>query len=178
MRILTAIILVSVLALCCKDQGAQQTAAQRQLSVSTDAELFAFVTATDPFGAYALFPHADSVTRGTLNGSTAHQPLVRVRMNGTAYSILQNGRFPAGGSFPNGSVMFKEIIINGRTEVYAVMYKDAGTPLAGNGWLWAEYQPSGSVLVSMTARGSGCTACHARELGPQHDFVRTFERQR
>lgn len=178
MRNRTAVILVFGLALCCKDQGTQQGAAQRQRSVSTDAALFALVTATDPFGAYALFPHADSLTRGTLNGSTAHQPLVRVRMNNIAFSLLQNGRFPPGGSFPNGSVLFKEIIINGNTEIYAVMYKDVGNPLAGNGWLWAEYQPNGNTLVSVMARGAGCTGCHAREQGPQHDFVRTFERQR
>lgn len=177
MRAFTAVALVSLLALSCKDKGAEQQNIQQQ-PLSTDAELFALVTATSPFAAYPLFPHADSVTSGTLNGSTAHQPLVRVRMNSTAFSFLQSGRFPAGGAFPDGSVIFKEIIINGRTEVYAVMYKDATNPLAGNGWLWAEYQPNGNILFSLTTRGSGCKGCHEREQGPQHDFVRTFERQR
>ncbi len=99
-------------------------------------------------------------------------------MNSTALSFLQNGRFPSGGSFPNGSIIFKEVITNGRTEVYAIMYKDTANPFAGNGWLWAEYLPNVSVLFSITIRGSGCKGCHEREQGPQHDFVRTFERQR
>lgn len=177
MRTFIAVAFLSLLALSCKDKGAEQQNIQQQ-PLSTDAALFALVTATSPFTAYPLFPHVDSVTSGTLNGSNAHQPLVRVRMNSTALSLLQNGRFPSGGSFPNGSIIFKEVITNGRTEIYAIMYKDTANPFAGNGWLWAEYQPNGSVLFSITTRGSGCKGCHEREQGPQHDFVRTFERQR
>ena len=55
--------------------------------------------------------------------------------------------------------------------------KDRGNPLAGDGWLWAEYGPTGSVTFSVSNRGSACTSCHRREQGPQNDFVRTFERQ-
>lgn len=178
MRILEALVALSLLSLCCKDQGTQQQNNQPQAFLSTDAELFSLVTRTRPFAAYALFPHADSVTSGTLNGSSAHQPLVRVRINDTALAALQNGRFPAGGSFPKGSVIFKEIIIGGTTQLYAVIYKDSNNPLAGNGWLWAEYEPNGNVRFSITTRGVNCTGCHAREQGSQHDFVRTFERQR
>ena len=146
--------------------------------ISADVQLFTFVTQVQPFTSYVLFPRADSVTSGTLNGSSAHQPMVRVSMNATALSALQNDTLPAGTAFPDSSVIFKQIISNGQTVLYALVYKDRTNPLAGNGWLWAEYQPDGGVMFSVMSRGSSCTGCHALDQGPRHDFVRTFERQR
>ena len=142
-----------------------------------DATLFTQVTQTDPFTSYTLFPNADSVTSGTLNGSTAHQPLVRVSMNATALSALQGDTLPAGTRFPNGSIVFKEIITGGQTTLYAVIRKDTANAWAGNGWLWAEYYPDGRVAISVEGGGSACVSCHSREQGVQNDYVRTFERQ-
>jgi len=147
--------------------------------INSDAALFQLVTQAEPFGGYALFPNAEAVTRGTLNGSDAHQPMVRVSLNAKAMSALQNGKLPSGTRFPNGSVVFKEIRSSGgSTMVYTVLYKDSTNTAAGQGWLWAEFNPNGSVAYSITNRGSACTSCHSREQGPQNDFVRTFERQR
>lgn len=173
---LIVIIISAVVFPSCKDQGEETTSAR----VSTDADLFTLITRTQPFTSYRLFPNADSVTSGTLNGSTAHQPTVRVSMNATAFGGLQNGMLPVGGAFPDGSIIVKEIRTNGQTTLYAVLYKDRGNAMAetGSGWLWAEYFPDGRVAFSVTTRGSGCISCHSREQGPQHDFVRTFERQR
>lgn len=145
--------------------------------VSSDANLFRIISQTQPYRNYTLFPHADSVTAGSLNGSTAHRPLVRVSMNALALDALQSGRYAA--PFPDRSIIVKEIKDdNDATTLLAVMYKDRNNPLAGNGWLWAEFYPNGATFISMTQRGAGCTGCHALEMGPQHDFVRTFERQR
>jgi hypothetical protein len=152
-------------------------AASGEPAISTDGDLFRLVTEDDPFTMYTLFPRADSVTSGTLNGSTAHQPIVRVGMNGKAIGVLVDGSLPGGAGFPNGAVLFKQIIMNGQTVLYAVMYKDSTNTFAANGWLWAEYMPDGSPVFSLTGRGSGCVGCHAREQGPQHDYIRTFERQ-
>ena len=147
--------------------------------LSSDAAFFRLVTQTEPFGAYSLFPNAEAVTAGTLNGSTAHRPMVRVSLNPTAAGALQNGKLPPGARFPNGSVIFKDVRTSGgATTVYTVMYKDVTNPLASNGWLWAEYSQTGSVVYSITNRGGACTGCHSLEQGPQNDFVRTFERQR
>ena len=66
----------------------------------------------------------------------------------------------------------------GATVTYAIMYKSADSRLAGNGWLWAEINPNGSVGYSISNRGAACTGCHSLERGPQNDSVRTFERQR
>jgi hypothetical protein len=57
------------------------------------------------------------------------------------------------------------------------MYKDADNRLAGKGWLWAEFNPSGTIGYSITNRGADCTGCHSLERGPENDFVRTFRRQ-
>jgi hypothetical protein len=146
-------------------------------AITTDAQLFSHITTTDPFTGYALFPNADSITSGTLNGSHAHRPLVRVSMNATAFGALRGDTLPAGSSFPTGAIIFKQIISDGEVTLYAILYKDPGNSSAGNGWLWAEYYPSGSIAFSITNRGAGCTTCHALEQGPQHDYIRTFERQ-
>lgn len=147
-------------------------------AITSDEALFTHIILTDPFVSYSLFPRVDSVTSGTLNGSTAHQPLVRVSVNATGLAVLENGTLPSGSVFPDGSVIFKQIIMGGQTVLYAVILKDSRNPLAANGWLWAEYKPDGTTAISLTRQGSGCIGCHSREQGPQHDFVRTFERQR
>lgn len=139
-----------------------------------DAELFGSIGGR---AQYALFPGVDSVTAGSLNGSSAHRPLVRVRMNARAEGALVNGLLPAGGAFPDGAVIVKEILDSGRVSLLAVMKKDRRNALAAGGWLWAEYEPDGTVFISVVERGSGCIGCHMREAGPRNDFVRTFERR-
>jgi len=172
-RCLVTLLVIFCGFLSCRDEGTSPPG-----GISTDAQLFTFVTQIQPFSAYTLFPRADSVASGTLNGSNAHQPMVRVSMNAKAFGALQNDTLPAGATFPDSSIIIKQIISNNQTILYALIYKDRSNPLAGNGWLWAEYQPDGGVMFSIMNRGSSCTGCHAREQGPQHDFVRTFERQR
>ena len=148
--------------------------------VPDNAALFRLITQTEPFARYTLFPNADEFTDGRLNGSEAHRPTVRVSLNARAFAALQDGRLPAGAQFPTGSVIFKEVRprADAPTTTYAVMYKDAGHPLAGDGWLWAEFSPDGAVGYSVSNRGAACTGCHRREQGPRNDLVRTIERQR
>lgn len=144
-----------------------------------DASLFRLVSQTDPFARYTLLPNAEEFAAGRLNGSEAHRSVVRVSFNSVAAGALQGGRLPAGATFPTGSIVFKEIKpgATAATTLYAVMVKDIGSSLAGNGWLWAEYGPSGSVIYSVNSRGGACTSCHRREQGPRNDLVRSFERQ-
>lgn len=159
----------------CRDRGDDPRPVAED--ISTDDQLFRLVTVTQPFRTYTLFPEVDSVARGSLNGSTAHQPLVRVSINATAHAALEHDSLPAGASFPDGSIIFKQIIAGGQTSLFAIMYKNRENPLSANGWLWAEFTPDGTPFISVTRRGINCTECHAREQGPRHDFVRTFERR-
>jgi hypothetical protein len=145
--------------------------------VTPDAVLFRLLSVDDPFPGWQNFPRADAVTAGSLNGSQAHHPLVHVRLNAIAAGALVSDTLPSGEVFPYGSMIVKTILVDGRVMVLAVMRKEVENPLAGNGWLWAEYEPGGRPLVSVGSRGTGCTGCHARERGGMNDFVRTFERQ-
>jgi hypothetical protein len=163
--------------LSCSDEGVPRPVTSSE-PISTDGQLFALVSEAQPFASYTIFPKADSITSGTLNGSNAHQPSVRVSLDATAYNALHDGTLPAGGSFPNGSIIFKQIIMDGQTVLYAIQYKDSSNTLAGSYRLWAEYRPDGAVTFSISNRGNGCISCHMREQGPQHDLIRTFERQR
>ena len=167
--------LSGLFALSCQDAGEVAPSGGR---LSSDAELVALFLSGEQYKAYRLFPDADSVTAGTLNGSNAHQPMVRVSMNDVAFGALGSGRLPQGSTFPDGSLIVKEIRQAGVTSLFAVMYRDRQNPVSGQGWLWAEYAPDGSVVASIQGRGSGCVGCHAREQGARNDLVRTFERQR
>lgn len=148
-------------------------------SMSADAALFRRITETDPLPSYTNFPAVEEFTTGRLNGSEAHRPVIRVRLNATARDALSGGRLPSGARFPDGAIVVKEIRPAAGTPptLYAVMVKDARNTHAGDGWLWAEYGPTGSVAYSVERRGVACTSCHRREQGPQNDLVRTFERQ-
>lgn len=147
--------------------------------IDTDAELLDLVMQREPFTTFTLFPNTDSLISGRLEGSEAHQPLVRVSMNAKALTALVSDTLPDGATFPDSSIIFKEVRGSTQTFFYAVMYKDRDNPLAANGWLWGEYRANGSPFPNGTIEGRGvnCVSCHSREPGPRHDFVRTFERQ-
>ncbi len=127
----------------------------------------------DPFTSYRPFPGVEEIASGRLDGSDAH-PRVRVTINATASRVLENGKLPAGRRFPNGSIIFKEVV---GQDLYAVMRKEDGGPISGSGWAWAEFKTNGSVVYSTAERGRACIGCHSRQKGPQNDLVRTFERQ-
>ena len=180
-----AVVAMAVLAIApsCGQSGASSTTPTAPSSTSSgirdDAAFFRQISQTDPLTRYTVFPNADEFTTGRLIGSEAHRPVIRVSLNATAASALQNGRLASGASFPDGSIVLKEIRSSMTTapSLYAVMMKDRGNALAGDGWLWAEYGPTGSVTFSVSNRGSVCTSCHRREQGPRNDLVRSFERQ-
>jgi len=164
----------ATVALCvfhCSDAGVPP-AGETEAVIATDAELFALITETQPYTGYPLFPGVDSVAAGSLNGSAAHQPVVRVSLKSLTADTL-----PAGSAFAHGSVIVKEIREQGATTLLAVMMKEPASADAAGGWLWAEYKPDGSVVFSIRSRGDGCVPCHSRERGPRNDLVRTFERR-
>ncbi len=173
---LAAAVVASLSAFRCSDAGVPP-AGDAEAIIATDAQLFALITGTPPYTGYPLFPGVDSVASGTLNGSGAHQPLVRVSMNPIALESLTADTLPAGSVFAHGSVIVKEIREQGATTHLAVMMKEPASADAAGGWLWAEYIPDGTVVFSIRSRGDGCVPCHSREQGPRNDLVRTFERR-
>lgn len=99
---------------------------------------------------------------------------MRVRFNGVAQAALDaTGKLPAGSSFPNGSLIVKELFDSptGPLVLYAIMKKDSASPAAGINWLWAEIKPDRKVKVSATKKGASCIGCHSMQ---SRDYTRIF----
>lgn len=112
----------------------------------------------------------------TAAGGNSPHGFMKVKFNNIAQQSLDgSGKLAAGEVFPQGSIIVKEIYtdVNGSLELYAVMKKDASATDAGSGYLWAEYEPDGKVLFSVSRKGDGCISCHSQ--APNRDLVRTFD---
>jgi Cytochrome P460 len=106
---------------------------------------------------------------------SAHNHFFRVRFNEIAKNALtDNGKLPVGGTFPEGAIVAKELYdsATGQLAFYAVMKKATNDSNAGNGWLWAEYNPNGQIAYSVTKKGAGCISCHKTN---GRDLVRLFD---
>jgi len=111
----------------------------------------------------------------TANNFGAHLSFVRIKFNAKARSVFDaSGKLPAGGSFPDSSVVVKEIYDSkgGPLKKLAIMQKLSGNANASSGWLWGEYNANGSAISAVTKKGSDCVSCHQ---GSSRDFVYTFE---
>src|SRR5687768_7984622 len=94
-----------------------------------DLELYNEATATTGFTYYQDNP----IIRAS-SGASGHLGYMRVRFNTIAQSVLGlDGRLPVGSSFPNGSLIVKELYDNasGSIQLYAVMKKDSLNEYAG-----------------------------------------------
>ncbi len=75
------------------------------------------------------------------------------------------GKVRAGASFPDSSIIVKELSDGSTIATYAAMMKLRGSSSAGfDGWIWAEYSPDGAVKYSTTGRGGACSDCHSQGI--------------
>lgn len=99
--------------------------------------------------------------------SGAHGPhgAFKLRFNTLAYAVLtDNGKLPVNTTFPDGSMIVKDIQNNGQ---YALMYKKTGS------WLWAEINADGSVAFSTSKEpNAACVSCHSQS--GQRDLALSF----
>ncbi|MHC1702304.1 MAG: cytochrome P460 family protein [Tenuifilaceae bacterium] len=146
--ILLALLIISVIG-CEKDEKASET----------DIELFEMAKLTSGFVWYknsdALLP------RSSISGHT--EPYLRTRFNSTAASMLNDlGKVQSGISFPNGSLLVKELY-SSTTNLsrYAILYKDTDNKYAdSNGWVWGYINKDGTVVEPSSNKGNACKACH------------------
>lgn len=112
---------------------------------------------------------------GLLSGvSPSPHGSFKLYFNGTAQAALgTDGNLPMGETFPEGSMIVKEIYSNGSPSLIALMKKEAGNAQVASGWVWGEYGPSGNTVYSAGKKGIGCTGCHGG--GTNRDLVRTFD---
>ncbi|MCE3226645.1 MAG: Cytochrome [Bacteroidetes bacterium] len=90
----------------------------------------------------------------------------KLRANSIAFKAMNdNGKLPVNGTFPDGSFLVKDVLLNGELELYAYMYKRSGS------WLWGEVKKDGNFLYTQK-NAAICTSCHNQ---PGHrDLVVTF----
>lgn len=105
-------------------------------------------------------------------GGSPHGPF-KLKFNSTAVSALgSDGKLPNGASFPNGSLIVKEVYSGSSITLYAIMKKES-SKYAGNGWLWAEFEPNGDTKYSVSKKGVECTGCHSNS--GNRDYTRSFD---
>ena len=103
-------------------------------------------------------------------GSGHGETRLRTRFNGPAAAQLDaSGKVRVGASFPDSSLIVKELYSGSVLSRFAVMMKLRGSPNASaGGWLWAYYAPDGATQISISGRGGSCAGCHAAGI----DFTR------
>lgn len=117
-----------------------------------------------------LYKNKDSILSAA--GSSPHGAF-KLKFNSTAASQFGvDGKFPAGGTFQNGSLIVKEVFSGGVITQYAVMKKD-DSKFSGSGWLWAEYEPDGKTIYSVGEKGKSCIGCHSGN--PNRDLTISFD---
>jgi hypothetical protein len=92
------------------------------------------------------------------------QPFMRTRYNAIAAAQLDaSGKVKAGTTFPEGSVLTKDLVNTDKTLFgYALMWKRKSDPNADkDGWVWSELTSSGGVLIGISQKGSACISCHS-----------------
>lgn len=98
----------------------------------------------------------------------------KLKFNQTALNALgADGKLPAGQTFPDGSVIVKEIYSGGSLTLYAIMKKDPKSKFASNKWVWGEYKPDGKVVIGVNKEGKDCVSCHTS--GITRDLTLSFD---
>lgn len=106
--------------------------------------------------------------------STSPHGAFKLRFNQIAWAALdEQEKLPKGKTFPEGSVIVKEVFSNNAVSVYAIMKKTSSDYNAKEGWLWAEILPDGKPAYQLSLKGAVCVNCH-RDT-PNRDLVRTFD---
>jgi len=127
----------------------------------TDVELYNMAKITTGFTWYknsdALLPRS--------NSSGHSEAFLRTRFNAIAAAMLDgSGKVQTGITFPEGSLIVKELYSNQTTlSKYAILLKDSDHKYAdSNGWVWGYVKNNGSAVESSSNKGSRCKACHSQ----------------
>jgi len=111
------------------------------------------------------------------SGSGHSAPFLRTRFNEIASTQLDsNGRVKTGITFPEGSVIVKELLNSDNSlERYAVLSKESSNEYAdANGWVWGYMYPDGSVAEKAENKGRSCTGCHSQSGNVDYVLMNKF----
>ncbi len=170
------LIVVSMLMSACSES---ESLTEERAKTYTDSELFSLARA----GEFTFYKNNPDTLPFTVGGG-GHGGFIRVKFNPIASAALTDGgKLPLHSTFPNGSLVVKEIYNNsGDTLVFlAVMLKNSAATNAAQNWVWGEYDADGRVLWTVN-RGADCVPCHSFTSATSNipgdfghrDFVRTF----
>jgi hypothetical protein len=95
-------------------------------------------------------------------GSGHNYTSLRTRYNTIASTQLDgDGKVMANASFPEGSLVVKELSSSSSVERYAILYKRSDSEHAdANGWVWGYVNSDGTVATTAEDKGAICTGCH------------------
>jgi hypothetical protein len=127
----------------------------------TDKELFDMAKTTAGFVWYKN----SSALLDKSGGSGHPQPFLKTRYNAIAATQLDTtGKIIAGSTFPEGSLIVKELYDNAtKLGRYAILYKKSASEDAdSNGWIWGYIDADGSVAVPASQKGTSCINCHSQ----------------
>lgn len=99
------------------------------------------------------------------SGSAHNFNNLRTRYNFTAANQLDvDGKILPNASFPEGSLIVKELSDGNLVERYAILYKRPDSEYAdANGWVWGYVNSDASVVTSAEGKGVGCISCHSQQ---------------
>lgn len=126
---------------------------------STDKELYEMAKSTTGF---VWYKNSNSLLAKS-SGSGHADPFLRTRYNSVAASKLTStGQIIAGATFPEGSLIVKELH-NTALKQYAILYKNSASSDADSkGWVWGYINADGSVLEPASKKGVSCISCHSQ----------------
>lgn len=152
----------------CKNEE-QQTPQPSTMQLNMDSLLYAKSKEANSFNWYL---QNDSIKRSS--PQSPHSKYFRVRFNNVAQgALMDNGRLPQNGSFPQGSLIIKELYDSATAPLkyLAIMYKDQAAKEQANGWVWLEIKGNGDQYISTSEKGAQCVSCHSAG----RDQVRIFD---
>ena len=159
---------LTLLVLACKKEKQEEDPALAK--GLTDESLYQTIkSSTD----YTFYKDDNSIKASSK--ATAHGPWFRVRFNKIAAAALtDNGKLPVGSTFPEGSIVVKELYETqqGGLKYIAVMQKASKNENQNATWVWGEYEADGKVYNGIGTKGSACVGCHS---SGDRDKVRLFE---
>lgn len=152
---------ITVLSFCLVSIWTINSCTKDKEATGTDNELYEMAKATSGF---TWFKNSSSLLDKS-SGSGHPQPFLRTRYNSVAATKLDSiGKIMTGATFPEGSLIVKELHDNSTTlGRYAILYKKSGSADAdAKGWVWGYINADGSVAEASSKKGSSCISCHSQ----------------
>ena len=126
------------------------------------AAVYKFITKTEPYQQWSLFPGKDKFYKG----KHPHGALLTTYVNEVALAGINN----KAGTLANGAIIVKENFMPDKMlGAVTVMYRiDGYDPDAGD-WFWAKYKADGSI--EKEGKVAGCIGCHTAAIN--NDWIFT-----